>query len=39
MVANRLDPWHGTWFHPYAFVDLPVVDAARPRPDTTARTP
>ncbi|MGW2035269.1 DUF5914 domain-containing protein [Streptomyces sp. NPDC001356] len=27
VVANRLDPWHGAWFHPYSFVDLRVVDA------------
>ncbi|MEV6177585.1 DUF5914 domain-containing protein [Streptomyces sp. NPDC052016] len=27
VVANRLDPWHGAWFHPYSFVDLAVVDA------------
>ncbi|MYU05614.1 Rieske 2Fe-2S domain-containing protein [Streptomyces sp. SID8366] len=27
VVANRLDPWHGAWFHPYAFADLTVVDA------------
>ncbi|MEU3369267.1 DUF5914 domain-containing protein [Streptomyces sp. NPDC006660] len=27
IVANRLDPWHGAWFHPYAFVDLTVVSA------------
>ena len=26
VVANRLDPWHGAWFHPYSFVDLTVVD-------------
>ncbi|MFF8382335.1 DUF5914 domain-containing protein [Streptomyces kanasensis] len=25
VVANRLDPWHGSWFHPYSFVDLRVV--------------
>ncbi|RCH66653.1 Rieske (2Fe-2S) protein [Streptomyces sp. SDr-06] len=25
VVANRLDPWHGAWFHPYSFVDLKVV--------------
>ncbi|GAA3795143.1 DUF5914 domain-containing protein [Streptomyces phyllanthi] len=25
VVANRLDPWHGAWFHPYSFVDLSVV--------------
>ncbi|MFF5475089.1 DUF5914 domain-containing protein [Streptomyces achromogenes] len=27
VVANRLDPWHGAWLHPYSFVDLTVVDA------------
>ncbi|MFE9853084.1 DUF5914 domain-containing protein [Streptomyces sp. NPDC005576] len=26
VVANRLDPWHGAWFHPYSFVDLTVLD-------------
>ncbi|MEU2390364.1 DUF5914 domain-containing protein [Streptomyces sp. NPDC007369] len=25
VVANRLDPWHGAWLHPYSFVDLTVV--------------
>ncbi|MFJ7626747.1 DUF5914 domain-containing protein [Streptomyces sp. NPDC097595] len=25
VVANRLDPWHGSWFHPYSFIDLSVV--------------
>ncbi|MFD3651998.1 DUF5914 domain-containing protein [Streptomyces sp. NPDC058620] len=29
VVANRLDPWHGSWFHPYSFVDLRVVDTPR----------
>ncbi|MFF3564650.1 DUF5914 domain-containing protein [Streptomyces sp. NPDC002574] len=24
VVANRLDPWHGAWFHPHAFADLTV---------------
>ncbi|NHA68139.1 Rieske 2Fe-2S domain-containing protein [Phycicoccus sp. CMS6Z-2] len=28
IVANRLDPWHGAWFHPYAFSDLTVDDDA-----------
>jgi hypothetical protein len=28
VVANRLDPWHGSWLHPYAFVDLTVLDGA-----------
>ncbi|MGW7264980.1 DUF5914 domain-containing protein [Streptomyces sp. NPDC054842] len=27
VVANRLDPWHGAWFHPYSFVDLTVVQS------------
>ncbi|WP_328381520.1 Rieske (2Fe-2S) protein [Streptomyces sp. NBC_00400] len=25
VIANRLDPWHGAWFHPYSFVDLTVA--------------
>ncbi|MFF5891827.1 DUF5914 domain-containing protein [Streptomyces globisporus] len=32
VVANRLDPWHGAWFHPYSFVDLTVTEA----PDDSA---
>ncbi|MEU3597655.1 DUF5914 domain-containing protein [Streptomyces sp. NPDC006798] len=35
VVANRLDPWHGAWFHPYAFVDLTV--ARPPRGDEADR--
>ncbi|MEV6124994.1 DUF5914 domain-containing protein [Streptomyces sp. NPDC052077] len=27
VIANRLDPWHGAWFHPYSFADLTVVSA------------
>lgn len=27
VIANRLDPWHGGWYHPYSFVDLTVVGA------------
>ncbi|WP_053914288.1 DUF5914 domain-containing protein [Streptomyces sp. TP-A0875] len=27
VVANRLDPWHGAWYHPHSFVDLTVVEA------------
>ncbi|MFF5565746.1 DUF5914 domain-containing protein [Streptomyces sp. NPDC012623] len=27
IIANRLDPWHGAWFHPYAFADLTVVES------------
>lgn len=30
VIANRLDPWHGAWFHPYSFVDLTVVGAPGP---------
>jgi nitrite reductase/ring-hydroxylating ferredoxin subunit len=26
IIANRLDPWHGSWFHPYSFVGLTVVE-------------
>lgn len=26
VVANRLDPWHGGWFHPYAFTRLTVLE-------------
>lgn len=28
VIANRLDPWHGAWFHPYAFSHLEVDDDA-----------
>lgn len=27
IVANRLDPWHGSWFHPYSFSRLAVLAA------------
>jgi hypothetical protein len=27
IVANRLDPWHGAWFHPYSFARLAVLSA------------
>ena len=27
VVANRLDPWHGSWFHPYSFTRLRVLEA------------
>ncbi len=27
IVANRLDPWHGAWFHPFAFTRLKVLSA------------
>ncbi|WP_063127841.1 Rieske (2Fe-2S) protein [Nocardia fusca] len=25
IIANRLDPWHGAWFHPYSFTHLTVT--------------
>lgn len=25
IIANRLDPWHGAWFHPYSFSLLEVL--------------
>lgn len=25
IIANRLDPWHGSWFHPYSFTRLEVL--------------
>ncbi len=27
VLANRLDPWHGAWFHPYSFTRLEVLSA------------
>lgn len=27
ILANRLDPWHGAWFHPYSFAALRVLSA------------
>jgi hypothetical protein len=27
VIANRLDPWHGAHYHPYAFVRLRVLEA------------
>jgi hypothetical protein len=27
ILANRLDPWHGGWFHPYSFAQLEVLSA------------
>lgn len=27
VIANRLDPWHGSWFHPYSFARLEVLSA------------
>jgi hypothetical protein len=25
IIANRLDPWHGGWYHPYSFTRLEVL--------------
>jgi hypothetical protein len=30
IIANRMDPWHGAWFHPYSFTRLEVVSAPPP---------
>lgn len=27
IIANRMDPWHGSWFHPYSFTKLEVLSA------------
>jgi hypothetical protein len=27
IIANRMDPWHGSWFHPYSFSRLEVLTA------------
>lgn len=27
IIANRLDPWHGAWFHPYSFTRLDVLSS------------
>jgi hypothetical protein len=27
IIANRLDPWHGAWYHPYSFAHLDVLSA------------
>jgi hypothetical protein len=27
VIANRLDPWHGSWLHPYSFTELRVLSA------------
>nr|WP_205323711.1 DUF5914 domain-containing protein [Glycomyces sp. YM15] len=29
VIANRFDPWHGAWFHPYSFTRLTVVSTPR----------
>jgi Domain of unknown function (DUF5914)/Rieske [2Fe-2S] domain len=36
VIANRLDPWHGAWFHPYSFTQLEVLSS--PPTDATGDT-
>ncbi|MBX6766309.1 MAG: Rieske (2Fe-2S) protein [Actinomadura rubrobrunea] len=36
VIANRLDPWHGGWLHPYSFVDLTVRRAPAERTEDAA---
>jgi hypothetical protein len=33
IIANRLDPWHGAWYHPYSFAHLDVLSAPAVDPD------
>ncbi|QFZ19287.1 DUF5914 domain-containing protein [Saccharothrix syringae] len=33
VVANRLDPWHGAWFHPYSFANLAVLETPTEQDD------
>jgi hypothetical protein len=33
VIANRLDPWHGAWYHPYSFTRLEVLSAPSPDSD------
>jgi len=33
IVANRMDPWHGSWFHPYSFARLEVISSPPPGDD------
>ncbi|MBF6097660.1 Rieske (2Fe-2S) protein [Nocardia cyriacigeorgica] len=35
VVANRLDPWHGAWFHPYSFAHLEVLASPPLHRDST----
>jgi Domain of unknown function (DUF5914)/Rieske [2Fe-2S] domain len=30
VIANRLDPWHGSWFHPYSFTRLEMLSSPAP---------
>ncbi|HYB37525.1 MAG TPA: DUF5914 domain-containing protein [Mycobacterium sp.] len=33
IIANRLDPWHGAWFHPYSFTRLQVLETPTEQAD------
>ncbi|ORV18151.1 DUF5914 domain-containing protein [Mycobacterium celatum] len=33
VIANRLDPWHGSWFHPRSFTRLQVLTTPTPEAD------
>jgi hypothetical protein len=33
IIANRLDPWHGAWFHPYSFTRLEVLSTPTEQDD------
>jgi Domain of unknown function (DUF5914)/Rieske [2Fe-2S] domain len=33
IIANRLDPWHGAWLHPYSFTRLEVLTTPTERAD------
>jgi nitrite reductase/ring-hydroxylating ferredoxin subunit len=33
IIANRLDPWHGAWFHPYSFTRLEVLESPTEQAD------
>jgi hypothetical protein len=34
IIANRLDPWHGAWYHPYSFTQLEVLSTPTEAVDT-----
>jgi hypothetical protein len=34
IIANRLDPWHGAWYHPYSFTQLEVLSTPTEEVDT-----
>ena len=36
VISNRLDPWHGAWFHPYSFARLEVLSAPAVDADDSA---